>query len=203
MKARDFALDVLLFERRAIDVLRLAAVQAQHAPKRQPFRDGHAAPETLCPYALRSSAQTRSSPNLHSNNSHTAAIAASSSLPSTVNSNSVPRAAASSNTLKIDFASAVALPSVRESLMLLLKPEAVRTRRAAARACKPRRFVTRMRRSNTSTLPRRSQQFAREIDGLAPLLAHALRDSHQRLVVRLTRQFNDHRQINARDHFNF
>src|SRR5438270_9222646 len=154
MEARDFSLDVQLFERRAIDVLRLAAVQAQHAPKRQPFRDGHAAPEALCSYVLRSSAQTRSSPNLHSNNSHTAAIAASSSLPSTVNSNSVPRAAASSNTLKIDFASAVALPSVRDSLMLLLKPEAVRTRRAAARACKPSRFIINTSRSSKTSLSR-------------------------------------------------
>ena len=44
-------------------------------------------------------------------------------------------------TLKIDFASAEAVPSVRSSLSAHENALAVRTRSAAALACKPKRFV--------------------------------------------------------------
>src|SRR5436305_7769477 len=104
MEAFDLALNIFLVERRAIDGLRRAAPQAEHAPNRQAFRHSQAAPEALRSLIFCAPAQSCSSPNLLSNNAQTAVNAAASSAPSTVNSNSVPRAAASSNTLKIDFA---------------------------------------------------------------------------------------------------
>jgi hypothetical protein len=54
----------------------------------------------------------------------------------------VPRVAASISKLKIDFASAEALPSIRSIFMEDLNALALRTNCAAARACNPKRFVT-------------------------------------------------------------
>jgi hypothetical protein len=113
VEAPNLAPHVRRFERGAVDVLRLrAAAHAQDAPRRRAVRDADAPPQLLAPAVLPATAHA-SSPNLSSIKRHTASTARSSSVPSAVTFNSVPRAAASISTLRIDLASADAPPSAR------------------------------------------------------------------------------------------
>src|SRR2546421_10510853 len=77
-------------------------------------------------------------------------IASSSSIPSALAWSSVPRLAASIRTLRIDLASAIALPSSRRNSSSLWNPFATRTSFAAALACNPRGALTRRVRSTIS-----------------------------------------------------
>src|SRR5205085_7065672 len=118
-KPSHLTLYILLIKACAIDLTR-AVEDAQHAPYDNAFGDTSPAPSCLLSFDSSTPCQRSHSPKPSANRPHTALMASLSSTPSAVASSSVPREAASISTLKIDFASADAVPSVRSSLSALL-----------------------------------------------------------------------------------